>query len=58
MMNGPELEDDEQKLEDDEQTQDDEPSASEITIAGSMATFSRIWDTPEEDAAWKHLDDL
>ena len=37
---------------------DDELSASEMTIAGSMATFSRIWDTPEEDAAWKYLEDL
>ena len=46
------------EVEDDEEPCDNDPSASEMTIAGSMATFSRIWDTPEEDAAWKYLEDL
>ena len=48
----------ETEIKPDEEPQDDDPSASEMTIAGSMATFSRIWDTPEEDAAWKYLEDL
>lgn len=41
----------EPELEEDEQSQDDGLSASEMTIAGSMATFSHFWDTPEEDEA-------
>ena len=36
----------------------DEEDASTATIAGSLPTMHRIWDTPEEDAAWKHLEDL
>lgn len=47
----------ETELEPQEEPQDDEPSASESTIAGSMAMFSRLWDMPEEDEAWRHLED-
>ena len=35
-----------------------EDDASRATIMGSEATMRRLWDTPEEDAAWKHLEDL
>lgn len=32
-----------------------EDDASLATIMGSEATMRRLWDTPEEDEAWKHL---
>jgi hypothetical protein len=35
----------------------DEEDASKATIMGSLSTMHRIWDTPEEDAAWKYLED-
>ena len=35
----------------------DEEDASTATIMGSLSTMHRIWDTPEEDAAWKYLED-
>ena len=35
----------------------DEDDASTATIMGSLSTMHRIWDTPEEDAAWKYLED-
>ena len=36
----------------------EEDDASLATVAGSASTMRRIWDTPVEDAAWKHLEDL
>ncbi len=33
----------------------DKDDASLATIVGSEATMRRLWDTPEEDEAWKHL---
>ncbi len=33
----------------------DEDDASLATIAGSEEVMRRLWDTPEEDEAWKHL---
>jgi len=33
----------------------EEDDASLATIMGSEATMRRLWDTPEEDEAWKHL---
>lgn len=39
-------------------TQESEPSASQATVAGSASTMRRLWNTPEEDVAWKHLQDL
>ena len=33
----------------------EEESASMATIMGSEATMRHIWDTPEEDEAWKDL---
>ena len=30
---------------------------AELTMA-SAAALARLWDTPEEDAAWAHLDQL
>ena len=35
----------------------DEEDASTATIMGSLSTMHRIWDTPEEDAAWKYLEE-
>lgn len=35
-----------------------EDDASQATVMGSISTMRRIWDTPEEDEAWKHLEDL
>ena len=35
----------------------DEEDASTATILGSLSTMHRIWDTPEEDAAWAYLED-
>lgn len=35
----------------------DEEDASTATIIGSLSTMHRIWDTPEEDAAWAYLED-
>jgi len=35
----------------------DKEDASTATIIGSLSTMHRIWDTPEEDAAWKYLED-
>ncbi len=32
-----------------------EDDASPATIVGSAATMRRLWDTPEEDEAWKDL---
>lgn len=32
-----------------------EDDAAQATIAGSEAVMRRLWDTPEEDEAWKHL---
>jgi hypothetical protein len=32
-----------------------EDNASMATIMGSEATMRRLWDTPEEDEAWKDL---
>lgn len=32
-----------------------EEDASQATILGSEATMRRLWGTPEEDEAWKHL---
>lgn len=36
----------------------DEEVASTATIVGSFSTMHHLWETPEEDAAWKHLEDL
>ena len=33
----------------------DEENASAITLLGSNATMQRLWNTPEEDEAWKDL---
>lgn len=35
-----------------------EENLSQLTMLGSLSTMRRIWDTPEEDAAWKYLEDL
>lgn len=32
-----------------------EDSASQMTIMGMESTLRRLWDTPEEDAAWAYL---
>lgn len=32
-------------------------SLATITMLAAEPVLSRIWDTPEEDAAWKHLED-
>jgi hypothetical protein len=32
-----------------------EDSASQMTIMGMEPTLRRLWDTPEEDEAWKDL---
>ncbi len=29
-----------------------------LTMLAAEPVLSRIWDTPEEDAAWKYLEDL
>lgn len=34
---------------------EDKESASTATITGSEATMHRLWNTPEEDVAWKEL---
>lgn len=54
-MNETELEPDEEPF-----SWEEEPgeSASLATVMGSEATMHGIWDTPEEDAAWKHLEDF
>ncbi len=44
-MNEPEIDPDDTSLKD----------ASEATIQGSIDVMRRLWDTPEEDTAWKHL---
>ncbi len=35
-----------------------EETASQASVMGSVSTMLRLWDTPEEDEAWKHLEDL
>ena len=29
-----------------------------LTMLAAEPVLSRVWDTPEEDEAWKHLEDL
>ena len=35
-----------------------EESLGRLTMLAAEPRLSRIWNTPEEDAAWKHLEDL
>ncbi len=35
-----------------------EDTASQMTIMGMESTLRRLWDTPEEDAAWAYLSEL
>ncbi len=35
-----------------------EENMGQLTMLGSASTMRRIWDTPEEDEAWKHLENL
>lgn len=39
-------------------TESMQENLSQLTVIGSAPVMCRIWDTPEEDAAWKHLEDL
>ncbi len=32
-----------------------EPSAARLTMLGAEPVLRRLWDTPEEDEAWKDL---
>ena len=32
-----------------------EPSAARLTMLGAETVLRRLWDTPEEDVAWKSL---
>ena len=34
-----------------------EESLGHLTMLAAEPVLSRIWDTPEEDAAWKYLED-
>lgn len=34
-----------------------EESLGRLTMLAAEPVLSRIWDTPEEDAAWKYLED-
>ena len=34
-----------------------EESLGRLTMLAAESRLSRIWDTPEEDAAWKYLED-
>ncbi len=36
---------------------DSEESVGRLTMLAAESRLSRIWDTPEEDAAWKYLED-
>lgn len=36
---------------------DSEESLGRLTMLAAESRLSRIWDTPEEDAAWKYLED-
>jgi hypothetical protein len=36
---------------------DSEESLSRLTMLAAEPVLRRIWDTPEEDAAWKYLED-
>lgn len=35
-----------------------EEALRRLTMLAAEPALSRIWDTPEEDAAWKHLEDF
>ncbi len=35
---------------------DSEESLGRLTMLAAESRLSRIWDTPEEDAAWKYLE--
>ena len=36
----------------------EEEALGRLTMLAAEPSLSRIWDTPEEDEAWKHLEDL